>query len=220
MKKHAFTLIELLIVVAIIAILAAIAVPNFLEAQTRAKTSRVKSDQRALSIAIESYAVDWDHYPACAISPNTNPLLGKVPVTITTPLAYITMLPVDVFIKADDNPHPDPDKQHPNPLRLFEYTSQESWIARFGSDVWVGSEIPDGIKWILAAVGPDGYTEVHEPGINAWHGNFLEFISRRDDAVGVDGWYDPTNGTISRGDMLAIGPGPRFEFPGEIVSAP
>src|SRR5690242_3149963 len=63
-NPEGFTLIELLIVVAIIAILAAIAVPNFLEAQTRAKVSRVKNDQRALAVAIQSYQVDNNHYPA------------------------------------------------------------------------------------------------------------------------------------------------------------
>ena len=56
--KRGFTLIELLIVVAIIAILAAIAVPNFLEAQTRAKITRVKSDLRTLATGVESYMVD------------------------------------------------------------------------------------------------------------------------------------------------------------------
>jgi len=54
-KQRAFTLIELLIVVAIIAILAAIAVPNFLEAQTRARVSRVKNDMRTFGVALESY---------------------------------------------------------------------------------------------------------------------------------------------------------------------
>src|SRR6186713_1738012 len=62
-KPAAFTLIELLIVVAIIAILAAIAVPNFLEAQTRAKVSRVRNDLRALATGIESYRVDNNSYP-------------------------------------------------------------------------------------------------------------------------------------------------------------
>lgn len=61
--RFGFTLIELLIVVAIIAILAAIAVPNFLEAQVRSKISRVKSDMRSISVALESYAVDNNIYP-------------------------------------------------------------------------------------------------------------------------------------------------------------
>jgi type II secretion system protein G len=60
---RAFTLIELLIVVAIIAILAAIAVPNFLEAQVRAKVSRAQNDMRTLATAIESYQVDNNAYP-------------------------------------------------------------------------------------------------------------------------------------------------------------
>jgi type II secretion system protein G len=63
MLRRAFTLIELLIVVAIIAILAAIAVPNLLEAQVRAKVSRVKNDLRTVVTALEIFAVDNGHYP-------------------------------------------------------------------------------------------------------------------------------------------------------------
>lgn len=55
---QAFTLIELLVVVFIISILASIAVPNFTEAQTRAKIARVKSDLRTLNMAIEAYRGD------------------------------------------------------------------------------------------------------------------------------------------------------------------
>ncbi len=56
-QSRGFTLIELLIVVLIIAILAAIAVPNFLEFQTRSKVSRAVSDMRSIATAVEAYMV-------------------------------------------------------------------------------------------------------------------------------------------------------------------
>ena len=62
-NRGAFTLIELLIVVAIIGILAAIAIPNFLEARVRAKVASVRSDMRTLGMAAEMYAADHNEYP-------------------------------------------------------------------------------------------------------------------------------------------------------------
>ena len=74
--QKAFTLIELLIVVAIIAILAAIAVPNFLEAQTRAKVARVKNDHRTIATALESYFVDNNQYVEQGETTNPGDPLG------------------------------------------------------------------------------------------------------------------------------------------------
>ena len=58
--REAFTLIELLIVVAIIGILAAIAVPNFLIAQTKAKIGRMYTEHNAMNTAMMMYRLDYN----------------------------------------------------------------------------------------------------------------------------------------------------------------
>jgi general secretion pathway protein G len=58
-----FTLIEILIVVAIIGILVAIATPLLLEALQRAKQKRTMEDMRNISVGLECYMVDYTKYP-------------------------------------------------------------------------------------------------------------------------------------------------------------
>ena len=59
-KSHraGFTLVEIMIVVAIIALLAAIAVPGFLRARKRSQASRIINDLRLIDSAIDQYAIE------------------------------------------------------------------------------------------------------------------------------------------------------------------
>ena len=57
--KHAgFTLVEIMIVVAIIALLAAIAVPGFLRARKRSQASKILNDLRLIDGAVDQYAIE------------------------------------------------------------------------------------------------------------------------------------------------------------------
>ena len=57
-KRGGFTLVEIMIVVAIIALLAAIAVPNFLRARKRSQATRILEDLRELDHAVDQYAIE------------------------------------------------------------------------------------------------------------------------------------------------------------------
>ena len=65
-KTAGFTLVELLIVVAIIGIIAAVAVPNLLNAVDRAKQKRTMADMRSLAEGVEAYSVDFTIYPTAS----------------------------------------------------------------------------------------------------------------------------------------------------------
>ena len=57
-RRGGFTLVEIMIVVAIIALLAAIAVPNFLRARKRSQATRILEDLRIIDSAIDQYAIE------------------------------------------------------------------------------------------------------------------------------------------------------------------
>lgn len=57
-RRTGFTLVEIMIVVAIIALLAAIAVPGFLRARKRSQASRIINDLRLIDSAIDQYAIE------------------------------------------------------------------------------------------------------------------------------------------------------------------
>lgn len=204
-----FTLIELLIVVGIIAILAAIAVPNFLEAQVRAKVSRVRSDLRAVATALESYAVSYNKYPpmlgpddGAGQPENQNNGYGNprryhsawrcVPHQITTPVAYMASIPQDVFKHGavSDWPADTANMGKPyangNPFDMsFVYHNIAQFAETGGLYPFDGGDIDDYGQWRIYSIGPD---------------RSLNSIGTGDPTMG---WlYDPTNGTISSGEII------------------
>jgi prepilin-type N-terminal cleavage/methylation domain-containing protein len=67
-RRTGFTLVEIMIVVAIIALLASIAVPGFLRARKRAQASRVVNDLRLIDSAVDQYAIENNKATGAAVS--------------------------------------------------------------------------------------------------------------------------------------------------------
>lgn len=74
--KKGFTVIELMIVVAIIIILASISIPNYLRLTLKARVASIESDLKAIGVAIENYKLDWLEYPTGTWEEVKKELLG------------------------------------------------------------------------------------------------------------------------------------------------
>lgn len=194
-----FTLIELLIVVAIISILAAIAVPNFLEAQTRSKVSRTATDLRSIATALEAYRVDSNTYPCVGNvhAPQCSDLLISFYqrlCCVTTPVAYITALPHDPF--AVPGKSAGEGNGHPLPFTDETYCYAPGNFY-FNHGVMETSTEYTRSLFSLAGRGPD---------CAICFGNLCVAHPRAiKSAAYVRGVYDATNGTISAGDIFRFG---------------
>ena len=67
-NRKGFTLVEIMIVVAIIALLAAIAVPGFLRARKRSQTSRILNDLRMIDSAVDQYAIETNRTTGASVA--------------------------------------------------------------------------------------------------------------------------------------------------------
>ena len=67
-RRGGFTLVEIMIVVAIIALLAAIAVPGFLRARKRSQASKILNDLRMIDAAVDQYAIETNRTTGFAVA--------------------------------------------------------------------------------------------------------------------------------------------------------
>ena len=179
-----FTLIELLIVIAIILILIAIALPNFLEAQIRARVTKAKGEIRSLGQAMEAYYLDWKFYP-CESEHNIleRPRLEAGLLWLTSPIAYISFLPEDPFAARG--------------IKETSLITYETGGIEYDPQLLGCS--PCLVTWAIFTRGPDG-DEGAGSGISS-----ADPHNTPSPGQGSVYTYNPTNGTRSAGDIFLYG---------------
>lgn len=212
MRRKGFTLIELLIVIAIILILISIALPNFLEAQVRAKVAKARGEMKSLVTATEAYKNDWGmREPKTDFEPVNRPPFGYsewwgfASHLLTTPVKFIASQPIDAFGDTytlgfwTSNLHGHSSEAPYTVIRLT-----------YGCHAWtIGAQISNNATVVKAA---GGSTPIPRDFVEGCRKSGYIYYSSSADRIDSTVWiapafYSPTNGTNSFGDMYEFGPG-------------
>ncbi len=179
-KHRGFTLIELLVVIAIILILISIALPNFMDALIRARSTQAYAELRSISIALESYYLDFNFYPLRTRLPSHPDWVPSGLNNLTTPVTYM------------DPAHlPDPFTDN-----RF-YTHYRYWPVRPDGMVQANNDTAsadDSFWYLLSSNGPEGKFTA-----------FADAMRGQADVPFSHSVYSPTNGTRSRGNIWRQG---------------
>ncbi len=216
-KDVGFTVIELLIVIAIISIIAAIAVPNLMSANIRAKVSGVKADMGSIAIALEDYKVDYGEYPK-------DPRFSR-----STPYALDVIAEPNQAFDGEDGTDPADDNDAIGLAYLVypEAGLESTYLKRIAGDPFNndGEEDWDGSSgahnhhylyytgkwsdsgpvnctsstdspqhWALVSYGPDKDQDI------------TSYVNAKNAVNDGTNLYNPDNGITSSGDIVIIGP--------------
>ena len=200
-KDVGFTVIELLIVIVIISIIAAIAVPNLMSANIRAKVSGVKADMGSIAIALEDYKIDdpgrdypiepptpYGHDEIAVLGrafddPSDALGLGKLvyPLDASEP-TYLKRIAGDPFNNDGVEDWKEDNTKHNHHYSYYTVDKDRN------------TSTSEAKYWALVSYGPDKNLDIT---------NYSQAKAAVDSGTNL---YDPDNGINSDGDIVIIGP--------------
>lgn len=181
-NRRAYSLVELMVVVAIISLLVAVGVPNLLEAETRSRLARTKADMHTIATALALYSADHSgHYPPAPADPAVTPqwqgsqhFFDNAGFGLTTPVAYMAGIPHSVFLARQTSNSPGAG------FYLFNYKYHRQLnqsLPEAERCLFADHAMAAGAEYVIWTLGPN-----------------------KGNPASSDGTvYDPTNGNVSRG---------------------
>lgn len=173
--KPSFTLLELPIVAAIIAILVAAALPNLVDAKLRAQVADVSLELNAVTGALYRYRVDHNAFPPADVNPVNS--IGRLERT-----ELLSFTPIDKFKLADRETF---NKNLYLDYRIVTLTGRQSGMSTVGNSPLRPSSLEQAL--CLSSIGPD-----------------LKQEYLKSSYYTVPTLYDCTNGLRSAGELFKL----------------